>query len=118
MDIPSCHSGRTDFAFEVWDPEGVNPGILGSSRRVCTMCHALHPDDFMADLAAGHIIEPTTKSYKAYILDPATRRRCKFYYVHLNAEQRARLVDMLNDGQVAVSGNWWPLPFFMREVSR
>lgn len=101
--------------FRVRDDPPDYSGMLGYGRRTCTYCGSLAPDEFVADLRAGHLIVATTKNYKAYIVDPATRRRCKFYFEHLTAEQRTEIVDMLNAGALCFEGGfaWNPLPFFI-----
>lgn len=78
----------------------------------CTFCGSLHPDRFMELLAEGAELEPTDKSYKAYITAPGVQT--KFYYQHLSPEQRAQFVERLNAKQVKISapGHLYVLPFF------
>lgn len=60
--------------------------------------------------AEGQELGVTSKSYKVYVLVGSR----KFYFQHLNLEQRQHFVDLVNAGTVRTDYPWQPLPFFMR----
>lgn len=112
----------------------------------CSYCGSLHPDTFMARLEAGDVeLVPTDKSYKAYVKNLGgaafrqTYRDCppgspphmpdqcdhwttreidqqKFYFQHLSADQRGRLIDLVNAGKIKFGypGYFYVLPYFVR----
>lgn len=96
----------------------------------CSWCGSLHQDEFMRRIEAGDAeVEPTDKSYKAYLRNTGgenfrqTYRDCpasagctgpddcthwvtrevdgtKFYFHHLTDEQRKRLIELHNAGKI------------------
>lgn len=75
----------------------------------CKYCGSLLPDKFMALVENGVVVEPTDKSYKAYIDSH------KFYYRHLSEEQMIRFVELYNNKTMKVGhpGYFYNPPFFM-----
>lgn len=110
-------------------------GVQGDNLS-CSFCGSLHPDTFMEWVEAGGQIDPTDKSYKAYIHCPLPNPRygetthsvlpsgtklttvygaeAKFYFQHLSTEQKRRFVDLYNDRTMKIAGgNFYQMPFFM-----
>lgn len=127
--------------------------------RACSYCGSLHPDDFMAAVRDGLAeLGPTDKSYKVYVViqsilyTPRQYRlvdgvetdikeyapapaHLKFYFQHLNVDQRREFVDLYNERprrqyssedmtfevveegtskvNVGYPGYFYQLPFFM-----
>ena len=81
----------------------------------CFYCGSLLADVAMAYLEQGVEIEPTDKSYKAYIKAP-DRRFAKFYYQHLSTEQKLRFIELLNERKLNIAhpGHFYVPPFFIR----
>lgn len=77
--------------------------------RTCSYCGSAHPDDFMAAAEDGAKIGPTDKNYKAYL------EGGKFYFQHLDADQRERLTELLDVGELNVDypGYFYRRPFFI-----
>lgn len=127
----------------------VSPGELPDTWREdgsCSYCGSLNPDTFLKLVEEGVLLGPTDKNYKVY-LDGAgmkqTYRNCprdakctgpddcthwvtrdvdrgKFYFQHLNAEQRTEFIRLLNlKGVVRFSypGYFYVLPFFLDYVT-
>lgn len=90
-------------------------GLVGQ-KRACSYCGSMPPDAFMAALREGAEIEPTDKSYKAY-LTTASGERGKFYYQHLSEEQRHEFLALLNERPrrfaIGYPGHFYVLPFFL-----
>lgn len=111
-----------DDAVDTWPVHDYSdaPGIINNSRRSCSYCRSLHPDDFMAAIRDGAEIGPTDKSYKAYVEWDGSPSRGKFYYQHLSEEQRREFVALLNDGTMRVGypGYFYVLPFFAKRADR
>lgn len=115
--------------------------------RSCSYCGSIHPDDFMRVIVDdGWIVEPTDKSYKAYLARPFTQEERerynrsmgvdeihdlfkghhrgesvgKFYYQHLSEVQMRAFIDFYN-GQgmkIGYPGHFYQPPFFMRLGSK
>lgn len=97
----------------------------------CSFCGSLHPEKFLELVTEGWVVEPTDKSYKAYLrqvlameertaepgepLPPIACGRSKFYYQHLSEEQRQHFVDLYNDNtmRLGLPGYFYQMPFFM-----
>lgn len=97
----------------------------------CSFCGSLHPEEFLKLISEGWVVEPTDKTYKAYLtqavegakrvaapgepLPSARSGRAKFYYQHFSEEQMRRFVDLYNDGtmRLAHPGYFYQMPFFM-----
>lgn len=104
----------------------------GDPTPHCSFCGSLHPERFLELIAAGWVVEPTDKTYKAYlqeVYDTPKRAlrpdeplstafyggRAKFYYQHLDEEQAGRFIALYNDStmRIARPGYFYVLPFFM-----
>lgn len=112
---------RPPIGMPVLDPE-----------PVCSFCGSLHPERFLELAGEGWVVEPTTKSYKAYLAEvlqgepilatpegpmPAVaNRRAKFYFQHLDEAQMRRFVDLYNTNvmRIGLPGYFEVLPFFMK----
>jgi hypothetical protein len=85
--------------------------------RACSFCGSQHPDEFMAALEDGKsTLIPTDKNYKAYLQTPGlSNSQIKFYFQHLSAEQKMRIVELVNDRKITFGfpGHFYTLPFFM-----
>ncbi|HET9554895.1 MAG TPA: hypothetical protein VFP50_18160 [Anaeromyxobacteraceae bacterium] len=111
----------------------------------CSYCGSLNEATLMARLEAGDVeLTPTDKSYKVYVRnaggDPfqQTYRDCpagspphmpdacehwvtretsetKFYFQHLDEQQRRRFVELLNEKKMKLGypGHFYRLPFFI-----
>jgi hypothetical protein len=97
----------------------------------CSFCGSLHPEKFLGLIAEGWVVEPTDKTYKAYLsevltgpervaipgepLPPVYCGRAKFYYQHFSDEQMQRFVDLYNDNTMRLGhpGYFYRMPFFM-----
>lgn len=99
----------------------VNPG------PVCSFCGSLKPSRFLELVSEGWIVEPTMKSYKAYLgevrygepgepLPVVTRGRAKFYFQHLDEKQMQHFVDLYNTNvmQLGLPGFFETPPYFMQ----
>lgn len=84
---------------------------LAKQARGCNYCGSMHPDDFMRAVREGVKIGPTDKGYKAYVGD----HDGKFYYQHLNEEQKREFVSLLNERRVHIGypGHFYVLPYFL-----
>lgn len=121
--------GQDSWREDDRDPEGVghpNPGPC------CSFCGSLHPEKFLELIADGWTVEPTDKTYKAYLpltldrprsdVDPEAPLsvaffggRAKFYYQHFTEEQMQRFVDLYDDNTMRLGrpGYFYRMPFFM-----
>ena len=94
----------------------------------CSYCGSLHPDEFLYYLEQGWYLVPTDKNYKAYLgkpVEPPTtllnnitidhHDAGKFYFQHLNPDQRDRFINIYNDRKckVAYPGYLYTLPYFV-----
>lgn len=79
----------------------------------CTYCGSVHPAHFIAQLTEGRALGVTDKDYKAYLEGPVTR---KFYYQHLNPEERRQFIALLNARRIIFSypGHFTRLPYFIK----
>lgn len=91
--------------------ERTTPGV-----RHCSFCGSVHPDDFMAKVAAGEMVIPTDKNYKAYL----GTAHLKFYYMHLSEAQMLAFIELYNSKvmQIGVPGYFYRPPFFMSFTDR
>lgn len=92
----------------------------GLRARHCSFCGSLHPDDFMRLIKEGWKVEPTDKSYKAYLGSSGDDRpmQTKFYYQHLSEDQKREFVNLYNEKRMVVSdGGFYRLPFFMTRAT-
>lgn len=120
--------------------------IWKEQDKTCSYCGSLNPDYLMQRLEAGDVeITPTDKSYKIYVKnnggDPLMQhfRECpqvsdctgphdcthwvtreasseKFYFQHLNPEQRVRFIELYNDKKLHLGypGHFYVVPFFCK----
>jgi hypothetical protein len=84
---------------------------------MCSFCGSLKPDHFLDRVREGWKIDPTDKTYKAYIHNPSGGQH-KVYFQHLSEDQKREFVDLYNSGTVnlGVPGVFYVMPFFMRPV--
>lgn len=83
----------------------------------CSYCGSLNPATFMARLEAGDVeLTPTDKNYKVYADGAGLRGHSKFYFQHLNEEQKQRFIELYNERKLkmAYPGHFYVLPFFCR----
>lgn len=85
----------------------------------CSWCGSFNPDALMKLLEEQAVeLEPTDKSYKAYVCSPDRKFR-KFYFQHLSVEQQARFVELYNAGmKLTMPGHFYVMPFFMRRAKQ
>lgn len=127
-----------DHKFDVWT---TGLGLAGRQgvELSCSYCASLHPRTFMSWVRDGGRVAPTTKNYKVYVKCPypdkcegqivCTKRpygqftsvygmQAKFYFQHLDLDQRLEFVSLMNDHDISVAapGYFYNLPFFMRSV--
>lgn len=133
---------RYDYGmFEVEDTATPDKWVKRDGRkgpRTCTYCGSLHPDDFMAVVSNGSAkLGPTDKTYKVYVEIPSvthqpttttwkngkkitrkvglrTPKMLKFYFQHLEEDQRREFVDLINTSALKIGypGHFYVLPFF------
>lgn len=86
-------------------------------RQACSYCGSLEPDAFMALATFGNPVEPTDKSYKAYIR--TEKGTSKFYFQHLSDAQKVEFVRLVNDKVMVIDepGRFYRLPFFMTRTT-
>lgn len=86
-------------------------GGLAGQEMSCSFCGSMPPEDFMQAVRDGKEIGPTDKNYKAYV----GSTEGKFYYQHLDEEQRKEFIDLLNQRKVNIGypGHFYILPFFI-----
>lgn len=141
MDIQTCP--RRMMEFGPWEHEEGLDSWMESPRRegeltpFCSFCGSLHPGKFLELVGAGWCIEPTDKTYKAYLnqvfagvethAEPGRplpvleqHTRSKFYYQHLTSEQQRQFIALYNEGRMRLAqpGHFYVLPFFMRLASQ
>ena len=111
---------------DAWRESGRVPGLS------CSFCGSLHPERFLELITEGWVVEPTDKTYKAYLghapateersvmpgepLPPVAGGRAKFYYQHFSDEQQQYFIDLYNSRQMHIAnpGYFYVLPFFLR----
>lgn len=98
------------------DPQDYAEGLdhFGNDL-LCSYCGSLEPREFMRLAEASVELEPTDKPYKVYVGD----LNRKFYFQHLDSDQRKRFVDMINGRRLRMGypGHFYVLPFFVERVS-
>lgn len=91
-------------------------GLIGQ-KEGCTYCGSLAPDAFLDALKAGAELGTTGKDYKAYLAphDLAGPNGAKFYFQHMDADQRTEFISMLNAGEVRFEERFGftVLPYFI-----
>lgn len=115
--MSSTHScprrGETSTVFnypteDTWDDRD------GDGYLACSYCGSMNPDEFMARLERGDVtLDPTDKSYKVYV-HGAGLRNAKFYFQHLNEEQKLRFIELHNEKRLQLNypGYFYTRPFF------
>jgi hypothetical protein len=95
-----------------WDH---TPNLDYWKKGACSFCGSLHPDKAMEFIEQGTLVEPTDKNYKLYL-----RGHGKLYFQHLSGEQRAKLVELVNQRKVnfVEPGGFYVLPFFMKRGTK
>lgn len=133
MDVQTCPRRMREMG--PWSREEGQDTWSDTPRRAeevtpfCSFCGSLHPGKFLELVAQGWTVEPTDKTYKAYLSQesatpgpavPRVYRRSKFYYQHLSDTQQQQFVDLYNRGsmRLALPGRFYVLPFFMQIASR
>jgi hypothetical protein len=86
------------------------------SDDTCSHCGSMNPDILMKRLEAGNIeLGPTDKSYKVYVKNAGGENvlAIKFYFQHLNEDQKRRFVELLNESKLKLGmpGHFYRLPF-------
>lgn len=84
--------------------------------HTCSYCGSYNPDKFMDLMELGTPVGTTTKNYKVYLPTVRVSGAGKFYFQHLNIEQRKRFVLLYNNKTIQFDGNYGfeVFPFFMR----
>lgn len=81
----------------------------------CSFCGSLDPETLLTWMANGGRITPTDKPNKLYI-SMNTYREQKFYFQHLNQEQRTQFIAMYNmrdrPFKMQYPGYFYVLPYF------
>ena len=82
--------------------------------KTCSYCGSLHPDEFFRLVEAGEEVTPTDKNYKAYV-SGSTSPSGKFYFQHLNEQEKQKFVDLLNQKKMKLQhpGYFYARPFFV-----
>lgn len=111
------HADYIDMAL---DPEGhplfddaeqlIAPQDHWRADGTCSYCGGMSPEGLFEAIACGAELGPTDKNYKVYVeggrriaLGGAAQPwRGKFYTVHLNRENAARLRSLIEEGQVRI----------------
>lgn len=77
----------------------------------CSYCGSVEPEEFLQAVREGIEVGPTDKSYKAYLNDHQ-----KFYFQHLNQEQRAEFIRLYNENimRLGYPGRFYVLPYFVK----
>lgn len=91
-----------------------NPGLMNTGMPTCSYCGSLNPDFFLEKAEEGWEVGPTDKNYKAYFQNPDGPGRGKFYYQHLDGDQRRRFIALYNDKKMVISypGSFYVMPYF------
>lgn len=81
----------------------------------CSYCGSLRPEKFLELVKAAWEVGPTDKNYKAYLSAPDSHKDTKFYFQHLNTEQRHEFIDLYNSKKMKVGypGYFYRKPFFV-----
>jgi hypothetical protein len=102
----------------------MNGEMTWREDQTCSYCGSLHPDVFMQRLEAGDVVlGPTDTSYKVYVQDhrgtPIGGPAGKFYFQHLGEAQRARFIELHNEGRLKLDspGHFYVAPFFCQRVA-
>lgn len=104
-----------DFWCEPYARHQASGNVSPYQYRSCSYCGSAHPDDLFLHIEAGKEIGPTDKTYKIY-LDPNPN---KFYFQHLNTEQKRKFVDLLNANKLNIGfpGYFYVKPYFLVAVT-
>ena len=70
-----------------------------SVYSVCNYCGSMHPDRFFRNIKEGIKLSPTDKNYKVYV-ETGKHGMDKFYWYHLNEEEKKKFVSLMNEGKV------------------
>jgi len=100
---------------------GMNGEMVWRPDFTCSWCGSIHPELFMERLREQTIaLTPTDKNYKVYVDnhggEPFVAIRSKFYFQHLNDQQKKEFVDLLNAQKIKVAhpGRFYVPPFFCK----
>jgi hypothetical protein len=87
----------------------------GDKYPRCSYCGSNRPDDFLALVKQGRVLEPTDKNYKAYVLGENGRRSSELHFAHLEVEQARLLIELERTKRInfAFPGHFYVRPFFM-----
>lgn len=89
-------------------------GLPGDALN-CSFCGSLDPETLLTWMSNGARITPTDKTYKLYISINNARDQ-KFYFQHLNQEQRTQFIAMYNlrdrPFKMGYPGYFYVLPYF------
>ena len=84
----------------------------------CSYCGSLKSDLFFAAIDRGVELVPTDKNYKVYLQGPEApnvRGAAKFYFQHLDKDEKKAFVDMLNTKylNIGIPGHFYRPPYFV-----
>lgn len=87
--------------------------------HTCSYCGSYDPDKFMELMELGTPIGSTDKNYKVYLPTVRVHGAGKFYFQHLNVEQRKRFVLLYNNKTIQFEGGggFYVFPFFMKPLA-
>lgn len=96
------------------DPEGLDGFNERDGRPVCSYCGSISEEKFWELVDAGATVEPTDKSYKAYVSGEGVPFT-KFYFQHLSELGMQKFVDYVNGQKfkLAFPGHFYSTPFFV-----
>lgn len=96
-------------------------GASGQTRR-CSYCGSMAADEFMDGVRSGELeVGPTDKNYKAYVApaDGSRPQTGKFYYQHLDEQQRDEFIQLHNQRTIKWGSPGYPYvpPYFAKSVA-
>lgn len=94
------------------DPE--HPGLINTGMPACSYCGSLSPEFFLERVEEGWEVGPTDKNYKAYLKNPSSGPEGKFYFMHLDEEQKRTFIELYNEKKMAIGypGHFYKKPYF------
>ena len=109
MRCPRRSEMGSNYPFQDWEDEW----ITKYGYTFCSYCGSIDPETFMTQVRSGEQMTPTDKNYKIY-----AARKQKFYFQHLNADQKIEFVSLYNNRSVVLEypGYFYAMPYFMRET--
>jgi hypothetical protein len=82
--------------------------------NTCSYCGGLNPERFLEEVRNGAEVEPTNKSYKAYV--HVNKRMYKIYFQHFNDPHKKEFVRLYNDHTMKIGypGCFYAKPYFVQ----